>query len=178
MICDVVNPAALSALVMSGASNSTYRVELTVSGRIAATLPLPDCANGLSVLMTAKLFVNDFVDRLLGPVAAVTVETLVTIVHMSKMTASPPMLPLRIIRTALPPIWASGPSPCITSAPSGPHQIRFEPDGSDDSQFVTVMCRTFPKDEDCLPVRLRFSVALQFPLQKSVVTSACRDGRS
>src|ERR1700733_12662973 len=163
MICDVVNPAALSALVMSGASNSTYRVELTVSGRIAATLPLPDFANGLSVLRMAKLFVNDFVDRLLGPVAAVAVETLVTIVPISKMTASPPMLPLRIIRTALPPNCASGPSPCIKSAPSGPHRIGFEADGNDDSQFVTEVRRIFPNDDDCRPVRLRFSADRQFP---------------
>lgn len=38
-----------------GASNSTYRVDDTVSGRITATLPLPRAASGLSVAMADRL---------------------------------------------------------------------------------------------------------------------------
>ena len=61
MMSELGSPAAVSAFVMSGWSNSTYRVELTVSGMIAATLPLPDLAKLLSCFMAEKLLVNDFV---------------------------------------------------------------------------------------------------------------------
>jgi hypothetical protein len=41
-----------------GASNSTYRVELVVSGRIAAILPWPSEASDFSALIAEKLLVN------------------------------------------------------------------------------------------------------------------------
>ena len=42
-----------------GASNSTYRVDETVSGRITATFPLPFAASGLMVFIAEKLRLND-----------------------------------------------------------------------------------------------------------------------
>src|SRR5580700_5017070 len=58
---------------MSGWSNSTYRVELTVSGRIAATLPLPAAAIALNWLMTERSLVNDDSVMLAGPLLALVV---------------------------------------------------------------------------------------------------------
>ena len=52
-------PAAAAAFFRSGASNSTYRVELVVSGRIAATLPLPDAVRDFNAFIAEKSFVND-----------------------------------------------------------------------------------------------------------------------
>ena len=49
MMSDAGTPAASSAFFRSGWSNSTYRVELVVSGRIAATLPLPGRAERLQL---------------------------------------------------------------------------------------------------------------------------------
>src|SRR5579862_1212600 len=46
--CDVDRPARARAWDRYGASNSVYRAEVTVSGRITATLPLPIGASGLS----------------------------------------------------------------------------------------------------------------------------------
>ena len=48
LYCDVVSPAFGNDSFRYGASNSTYRVDDTVSGRITATLPLPLAARGLS----------------------------------------------------------------------------------------------------------------------------------
>src|ERR1700691_995846 len=56
--CDVDRPASVSAWVRYGASNSVYRAEETVSGRITATLPLPWLASGFSVDMAAKVRVS------------------------------------------------------------------------------------------------------------------------
>jgi hypothetical protein len=44
---------------MSGWSNSTYRVELVVSGRIAATFPLPAAARDFRAAIAAKSLVNE-----------------------------------------------------------------------------------------------------------------------
>ena len=55
-------PAASAAFLMSGASNSTYRVELVVSGRIAAIFPCPAATNGLSAAIAVKSFVNCVVE--------------------------------------------------------------------------------------------------------------------
>ena len=49
--CEDVSPAFWKDSFRYGASNSTYRVEDTVSGRITATVPLPLAASGLSVAM-------------------------------------------------------------------------------------------------------------------------------
>src|SRR5579875_3870583 len=38
-----------------GASNSVYRAEVTVSGRMTATLPLPSAASGLSAVIAEKV---------------------------------------------------------------------------------------------------------------------------
>src|ERR1700749_427832 len=54
MMSDDGTPAASSAFLRSGWSNSTYRVELVVSGRIAATLPLPLCPSGFRPCSPAK----------------------------------------------------------------------------------------------------------------------------
>src|SRR6202012_6036728 len=55
-------PAARSAFLMSGWSNSTYRVELVVSGRIAAILPLPEAASDFRAAIAVKSLVNDDVE--------------------------------------------------------------------------------------------------------------------
>jgi hypothetical protein len=55
-------PAADIAFFKYGSSNSTYRVELVVSGRIAATAPLPWDASGFSCAIAEKSFVNDVVE--------------------------------------------------------------------------------------------------------------------
>jgi hypothetical protein len=62
MTSELESPAVVSAFVISGASNSTYRVELVVSGRIAATFPLPAEASGFSAAMAVKSLVNDDVE--------------------------------------------------------------------------------------------------------------------
>src|ERR1700761_9337914 len=46
--CEVDRPARARAWDRYGASNSVYRAEVTVSGRMTATLPLPRPASGLS----------------------------------------------------------------------------------------------------------------------------------
>src|ERR1700722_3913789 len=53
--CDDVSPAFWKDSFRYGASNSTYRVDDTVSGRITATLPLPLEARGLSVAMAGNV---------------------------------------------------------------------------------------------------------------------------
>src|SRR6266571_8358822 len=52
--CEDVRPAAVSAWVRYGASNWTYRAEVTVSGRMTATLPLPAAARGFSADMADR----------------------------------------------------------------------------------------------------------------------------
>src|ERR1700754_110459 len=59
MMSDAGTPAARSAFLMSGWSNSTYRVELVVSGRIAAILPLPEAASDFRAAIAVKSLVND-----------------------------------------------------------------------------------------------------------------------
>src|SRR5437764_5013494 len=51
-------PAWVSAWVRYGASNWTYRAEVTVSGRITATLPLPAEASGFSADIAEKVRSN------------------------------------------------------------------------------------------------------------------------
>ena len=46
------------ARVRYGASNSVYRAEETVSGRMAATLPLPRAARGFSAAIAEKVLSN------------------------------------------------------------------------------------------------------------------------
>src|SRR5258708_69376 len=48
-------PAAANACFSSGVSNSTYRVEDTVSGRMTATLPLPAAAMDVSCDMALNV---------------------------------------------------------------------------------------------------------------------------
>src|SRR5436305_920267 len=56
--CEDVRPAAVSAWVRYGASNWTYRAEVTVSGRMTATLPLPAEARGFRADIAVKLRSN------------------------------------------------------------------------------------------------------------------------
>src|SRR5438067_10561074 len=51
---DDVRPAASNALVSNGASNSTYRADVTVSGSKTPILPLPLLARSLSWAMAEK----------------------------------------------------------------------------------------------------------------------------
>src|SRR4051812_5738279 len=51
---DEVSPAAWKAFVSSGASNSTYRADVVVSGRRTPILPFPLAARSLSCAMAAK----------------------------------------------------------------------------------------------------------------------------
>ena len=53
--CDDVSPAFWKDSFRYGASNSTYRVDETVSGRITAMLPLPLATRGLSVAMAENV---------------------------------------------------------------------------------------------------------------------------
>jgi hypothetical protein len=53
--CDDVSPAFWNDSFRYGASNSTYRVDDTVSGRITAMLPLPLATRGLSVAMAENV---------------------------------------------------------------------------------------------------------------------------
>src|SRR5215469_11696536 len=55
-------PAVLSALDRYGASNSTYRVEVTVSGRITATRPLPAEATDLRPAIAEKLLLRSLTE--------------------------------------------------------------------------------------------------------------------
>ena len=64
MMSELDRPAAAAAFLRSGASNSTYRVELVVSGRIAAILPLPAAASDFSAAIAEKSFVNDVAEML------------------------------------------------------------------------------------------------------------------
>ena len=57
-ICEVERPASPSACVRYGASNSVYRAEVTVSGRMTATLPLPAAARGFSADSAEKVRSN------------------------------------------------------------------------------------------------------------------------
>src|SRR5215469_10223616 len=54
MMSELDSPASVKAFVIYGASNSTYRVEVTVSGRIAATLPFPAEASGFRLDMALR----------------------------------------------------------------------------------------------------------------------------
>src|SRR6266568_2270130 len=56
--CEEDRPAAVSAWVRYGASNWTYRAEVTVSGRMTATLPLPAAARGFSADIAEKVLSN------------------------------------------------------------------------------------------------------------------------
>src|SRR6516165_2718531 len=56
--CEDVRPAIVIAWVSKGASNSTYRCEVTVSGRMTATLPWPAAVSGFSVAIAARVRSN------------------------------------------------------------------------------------------------------------------------
>src|ERR1700741_1713580 len=58
MMSELESPASVSAFVIYGASNSTYRVDVTVSGRIAATLPFPCEASGFRLDMALRSLEN------------------------------------------------------------------------------------------------------------------------
>src|ERR1700759_1862214 len=62
--CDEVRPAVVSALDRYGASNSVYRADETVSGRITPMLPLPLDASGFSDAIAEKSRVKDDVEML------------------------------------------------------------------------------------------------------------------
>src|ERR1700722_5035587 len=53
--CEGVSPAVARAWDRYGASNSVYRAEDTVSGRMTATLPLPAAARGFSEAIALKV---------------------------------------------------------------------------------------------------------------------------
>jgi hypothetical protein len=56
--CVVFNPAASNACFKYGASNSTYRADVVVSGSNTPTKPLPSAANGANVFINEKSAVN------------------------------------------------------------------------------------------------------------------------
>src|ERR1700722_8405174 len=58
MMSELGTPAATNAFFSIGWSNSTYRVELVVSGRIAATFPLPLAPSGFSTFISVDGFVE------------------------------------------------------------------------------------------------------------------------
>src|SRR5580693_2062663 len=62
MMSDAGTPAASSAFFSIGWSNSTYRVELVVSGRIAATFPLPLVPSGLSTFSAVNVLLNELAE--------------------------------------------------------------------------------------------------------------------
>src|SRR5580658_2407138 len=53
--CDGVSPAVARAWLRYGASNSVYRAEETVSGRMTPTLPLPRAARGFRSAIASKV---------------------------------------------------------------------------------------------------------------------------
>src|ERR1700728_2129305 len=55
---DEDRPASVNASLRYGASNSTYRVEETVSGRITVTLPLPAAATDFRSAMALKVLLR------------------------------------------------------------------------------------------------------------------------
>jgi hypothetical protein len=59
---ELVSPAAANACLRYGASNSTYRVEDVVSGRIASTLPLPAAATDLSVASAENVLLRSLIE--------------------------------------------------------------------------------------------------------------------
>src|ERR1700691_849541 len=90
---------------MPGWSNSTYRVELTVSGRIAATLPFPAAARDLNCFMTLKVLVNELVVIPEGPLTGTEAEappppTLTSVDDHTR--ESPPSMPALLRRTLSP----------------------------------------------------------------------------
>ena len=90
---------------MSGWSNSTYRVELTVSGRIAATLPFPAAARDLNCFMTVKVLLNELVEIPEGPLTRTEAEappppTLTSVADNTR--ESPPSSPALLKRTLSP----------------------------------------------------------------------------
>src|ERR1700722_4177492 len=62
MMSELGTPAASSAFFSIGWSNSTYRVELVVSGRIAATFPLPLAPSGLSTFSAVNVLLNELAE--------------------------------------------------------------------------------------------------------------------
>src|ERR1700761_715484 len=62
MMSDAGTPAASSAFFSIGWSNSTYRVELVVSGRIAATFPLPLLPSDCSTFNAVNVLLNELAE--------------------------------------------------------------------------------------------------------------------
>ncbi len=62
MMSDAGTPAASNAFFSIGWSNSTYRVELVVSGRIAATFPLPLAPSGFSTFSAVNVLLNELAE--------------------------------------------------------------------------------------------------------------------
>src|ERR1700722_104360 len=90
---------------MSGASYATYRVELTVSGRIVAILPWPAAASDLNCFMTLKLVVKEVAVMLDGPLARAEAEappppTPTSVADITR--ESPPSVPTLLKRTLSP----------------------------------------------------------------------------
>jgi hypothetical protein len=89
------NPAAAAACFNIGASNSTYRVDVVVSGSIAAILPLPAAASEVNAFIAEKSLVNDVAEMLGVPaddvVPAAPVDALVDeldeLPHAASVTA-------------------------------------------------------------------------------------------
>ena len=59
---DAGTPAASNAFLSIGWSNSTYRVELVVSGRIAATFPLPLAPSDFSTFSAVNVLLNELAE--------------------------------------------------------------------------------------------------------------------
>ena len=74
---EVLSPAVVNARVRYGASNSVYRADETVSGRMTATLPLPSAARPVRPFMAVKVLVKEVVERVLGVLAPLVVVVVV-----------------------------------------------------------------------------------------------------
>src|ERR1700678_4296079 len=114
--CVGVRPAAASASLRYGASNSVYRAEETVSGRIAATFPWPIAASGFSVLMEVKVLLRSLIEIVgteaaelelaVEPLAGFAVELLLLHAAAARHKArdsvsAAPLLPFRVIKNHL-----------------------------------------------------------------------------
>src|SRR5579863_9132312 len=81
MIWLFFNPASLNALPRSGASNSVYRADVLVSGRMTATGPLPLATTLFRYFMVVKFALN---------VLSETVGVLAELTAGITETANPP----------------------------------------------------------------------------------------
>ena len=87
-------PAASSAFFRSGWSNSTYRVELVVSGRIAATFPLPLAPSALSTFNAVNVLLNELAEIVGVPLDELALELELALVALPLAAAVDELLEL------------------------------------------------------------------------------------